>query len=162
MEFKDLEILLDKYFDGESTLEEEMQIKCFFKDQSNLPDELKQTKAMFDFFQKESAHKLEQELIFIKNTHKSKPDKTRKILYLITSVAASILLLFSIFTYINKPNSPKVYAYVNGKPIMDEELAKQETEKALLLVSKNLNEGSKSLKHLSTFSKAEDIVTHIE
>jgi len=45
---------------------------------------------------------------------------------------------------------------------MDKEQAKQEMEKALLLVSKNLNEGTKSLEHLSTFSKAEDIVTRID
>jgi len=98
MEFKDLQILLDKYFDGESTLEEEMQIKRFFKEQSNLPDELKRTKAMFDFFQKESSNKLEKELNFIKETQKTKPAKIQRIVYLITSIAASILLFFSVLT----------------------------------------------------------------
>ena len=162
MEFKDLQILLDKYFDGESTLEEDMQIKRFFRENSNLPDELKRTRAMFDFFQKESSNKLEKELNFIKETQKTKPAKIQRIVYLITSIAASILLFFSVLTYMNKTNEQKIYAYVNGKPVMDKEQAKQETEKALLLVSKNLNEGTKSLKYLSTFSKAEDIVTHID
>ena len=47
-----------------------------------------------------------------------------------------------------------VYAYINGKPVENQQLAYKEAQKALMMVSKNLNEGSKNVKHLSELDKA--------
>ena len=79
-------------------------------------------------------------------------------MYLFSGIAASIVLLISILTYSDNPEEQKVYAYINGKPIMNEQVAKMEAKRALLLVSSNFNQGTENLKHLSTFSKAEEIV----
>jgi len=158
MEFKDLELLLDKYFEGNSTLEEEKQIREFFRTNSDLPEKLVETKAMFEFFQNESVKQTELQLIQIANWKSVKSTNKRKIYYLISGIAASLLLLISILTYTDNSEEQKVYAYINGKPIMNEQVAKMEAKRALLLVSSNFNHGAENLNHLSTFSKAEELI----
>jgi len=160
MEFKDFELLLDKYFEGNSTLEEEKQIREFFRTNSDLPEKLVETKAMFEFFQNESEKQTELPLIQIANWKSVKSANKRKIYYLISGIAASLLLLISILTYTDNSEEQKVYAYINGKPIMNEQVAKMEAKRALLLVSSNFNQGAENLNHLSTFSKAEELVVN--
>jgi len=155
MEFKDLEILLEKYFDGETTLFEEQQIVKFFKNNTELPEKFKQTKAMFEFFKDEKESKADFEFA---PTENKKTTKTRRLYYQVSAIAASILIFISIFTYTDNLEEQKVYAYINGKPIMNEQVAIMEAKRALLLVSSNFNEGTESLKHLSSFNKAEMLV----
>ena len=155
MEFKDLEILLEKYFEGNTTLNEELQIKEFFKNNSDLPDNLMETRAMFQFFSKEKQEKTD--MVFpVKEKQKSA--RVRNLYYQVSAIAASILILISVITYTDNTEEQRVYAYINGKPIMDEQVAIIEAKRALLLVSSNLNEGTESLKHLSSFNKAEKLV----
>ena len=158
MEYKELEILLDNYFEGNTNLEEEQQIREFFRTNSDLPETLLGTKAMFELFQREAEKQTELSLIQIVNRQSAKSINQRKIYYLISGIAASIILLISILTYSDNFEEQKIYAYINGKPIMNEQVAKMEAKRALLLVSSNFNHGTKNLNHLSNFSKAEALV----
>ena len=154
MEFKNLELLLHKYFEGNTSLDEEQQIKEFFKNNKELPEKLLKTKAMFEFFQNEKEKQLEYQF----SPGKSKKTSIKKLYYQVSGIAASILILISIFIYTDNSEEQKIYAYINGKPIMNEQVAKMEAKRALLLVSSNFNQGTENLKHLSTFSKAETII----
>ena len=151
-----MKILLDKYFEGDTTLEEEQQIREFFRKNSDFSSKLVEIKEMFEFFNNESEKQLELE--FIPNEKKKSKKNLRMIYYLISGIAATILLLIGILTYTDNFEEQKVYAYINGKPIMSEQVAKMEAKRALLLVSSNFNQGTENLKHLSAFSKAEEIV----
>jgi hypothetical protein len=82
--------------------------------------------------------------------------KTRKII--LWAMAACIALLISVFVFNTERNEPEVYAYIDGKPITDKDVAMAETQKALLLISNKLNEGTSNLNHLKEFSKAEEIL----
>ena len=155
MEFKELEILLERYFDGKTTLAEEQQIKEFFKNSAELPQKMKETKAMFEFFQNEKEKQADFEFSPIKRKDKA---KIRKLYYQVSAIAASILILISIFTYTDNLEEQKVYAYINGKPIMNEQVAEMEAKRALMLVSSNFNQGAENLKHLSSFNRAETLV----
>ncbi|RLD64861.1 MAG: hypothetical protein DRI95_09930 [Bacteroidetes bacterium] len=158
MEYKELEILLDKYFEGNTTLEEEQKIREFFLKNSDLPAKLVKTKAMFEFFQKETEKRIELPLIQIVNRQSEKNTNRRKIYFLISGIAASILILISVFNFSDNSEEQKVYAYINGKPIINEQVAKMEAKRALLLVSSNFNHGAKNLNHLTSFSKAEELI----
>ena len=156
MEYKELEILLDKYFEGNTSLKEEQEIKDFFKNNSELPENLIETKAMFLFFQSEKEEQTELEFV---PTARRKPKKNlRKIYYQVSGIAASIILLISILTYSDNSEEQKIYAYINGKPIMNEQVAKMEAKRALLLVSSNFNHGTKNLNHFTSFSRAEELI----
>ena len=155
MEYKELESLLDKYFEGETTLVEEQQIVKFFEKNTELPEKYNQIKAMFEFFKAEKESKADFD---IESTTNKKTTKIRTLYYQLIAVAAIILIVISIFTNTDNSEEKKVYAYINGKPIMNEQVAEMEAKRALLLISSNFNQGTENLKHLSSFSKAEMLV----
>ncbi len=150
MEFKEIDNLLKKYFDGDSSLEEEALIWRFLKERKDLPIKYERIRSILAFYQSES-HKTSK-LTF--ETISAKKDKKRsigRIFYF--AVAASITLLFGILYFNNTADEKPVYAYINGEPIENQEIAYKEAQKALMLVSKNLNDGAQNVNHLSELNK---------
>ncbi|NWJ49737.1 MAG: hypothetical protein HXX14_02625 [Bacteroidetes bacterium] len=90
MNKKHIQDLLDKYFEGESSLSEEMELKDFFLKTSILPDEWKAYKKLFTYFENESAKRMP----VSKKAHHQKSFWWTIGLGLTT--AATILLLFTI------------------------------------------------------------------
>lgn len=155
MEYKDIDTLLEKYMACESSLEEEKQLRLYFQTKKEFPEKHLKFKYLFRYFEElskeKSAVKLEEIL------EKSKPSlKVKKII--IWAMAASIALLISVFVFNSSKTDQKVYAYINGKPVADKDVAIAEAQKALLLISNNLNEGTSNLNHLKAFNKAEEIL----
>jgi hypothetical protein len=89
------EDLLDKYYKGETTLEEEKALKAHFTNKENDSAE----KDIFGYFQNESfVPKDLEETIFAGLTEKQHKSKIPRIWLLsISSVAASIIIFFSIY-----------------------------------------------------------------
>ena len=89
------EDLLDKYYKGETSLEEEKTLKTHFNDEENDSAE----KDIFGYFQNESfVPKDLEETIFSGLTEKQHKSKILKIRLLsISSVAASIIIFLSIY-----------------------------------------------------------------
>jgi hypothetical protein len=74
-------------------------------------------------------------------------------------VAAAVLILIGAYLFLQKPYEPVAYAYINGIPITDKEMAIEETEKALTLVSEKLNQSTADLSHLSKLTDIKEIFT---
>lgn len=91
MNKKHIQDLLDKYFEGESSLSEEMELKAFFHQTSILPDEWKAYKNLFTYFENESSKKMPTS----KQAHQKK--NFWLIIGLGLTTAATILLLFTIY-----------------------------------------------------------------
>lgn len=51
MEFKKIEALLEKYLEGETSLEEEVVLKTYFKKEQNLPKEWIQYRQFFAYYE---------------------------------------------------------------------------------------------------------------
>ncbi len=90
MNKKHIQDLLDKYFEGDSSLSEEMELKEFFRKTAILPNEWKAYKNLFTYFENESTKKMPAS----KQAHHQK--KLWWIIGLGLSTAATILLLFTI------------------------------------------------------------------
>ena len=90
MELKNIEILLEKYFEGETSISEENELRKYFSSTEILPH-LKQYKPMFDYLSVAAAQKLED-----KGPVKS---KARKLTWL--SIAASIAVLVGVVSYVH-------------------------------------------------------------
>ena len=89
-----IDYLINKYFEGESTCEEERQIRLFFK-QENVPSHLEEYRDFFSFFDEESQlHATEIEEIAI--AHKPKRLTNRYFRYGMIGIAASLILTLSI------------------------------------------------------------------
>ncbi len=152
MKYQKLRQLIDKYFDGKTTLAEEHEIKNIFKSTKDLPADLQDLKPYFAYLVNASGEKSTRTLKFEEKKRKIIP---LRVLRYVAAAAAVILITFSIF----KQREEKiVYAYINGKAITDKELAKQEAIKALSEVSDNWNNGVKQLRHLDNFYKAENMI----
>jgi len=156
MEFKDIDKIIEKYLEGESTLEQEQLIREYFNNSTDVPEKHKQLAGLFNFYQKTKDEKSSLRLNDIVEKKKS-TIKTKRLVYL--GIAASIALFVSIFIFQNQQSEKHVYAYINGEPVENQEIVIAEAQKALLLISNNLNEGTHNLNHLKEFNKAEEIMS---
>lgn len=89
------EKLLNKYYKGETTLEEEKELKSFFSEQESDSSE----QDIFGYFEQESVIPTDlEESIFTNIENTTKKRKTiRMRLYSITSAAAVILIFLSVY-----------------------------------------------------------------
>lgn len=124
MELANIEKLLDKYLDAETTLQEEQTLQEYFTS-NNVAPHLQEYSMMFGYF------KQSKDETFTK-TIQLKPEKTKKN-WKWLSVAASVVLLFSVFM-----GNEEYKKYQQRKQFA-------QIKEALQLVSVNLNKGNDAL-----------------
>jgi len=141
MELANIEKLIEKYENAETSLQEEQVLKDYFQ-QDNIPVQLLEYKAMFSYFNESSAERFT----------KSIPLKTRKPYWKWASITAAAVLLVSIYT-INRPGD------ISVQERQEAEMAYQETQKAFQLISQNLNKGeSVAIAGLQEFQRTQNKV----
>ncbi len=148
MDIKELRRLLQKYYNGETTLKEEDTLKKYFVENPDIDEEFRAEKEQFVMFDKAKKQDVpvedfEKKLeILIDNQKVIYPDFRRnKVWIRIAAVAATGLIIFGVY------NSIK---YFTGKheysdTIEDPQLAYEETKKALSYISEKLNYGTREL-----------------
>ena len=137
----DIDSLLNKYFKGETSLEEERMLSAYFN-QENLPENLKEMAPIFTYIEDERvALEALQEIRNASPTliRKKKPILNRSF-YISIVAAASIIALFFLFSPgKSDSNMSESYAWINGKRITDKEEVKMFAEKSLENVSSDEN-----------------------
>lgn len=91
MNKKHIQDLLDKYFEGETSLKEEKELRNFFRKTALLPEEWQSYKQMFAFFEAEGLKTM---------PTKENVQNKKNIFWMIVtgiSIAASVLILLTIF-----------------------------------------------------------------
>lgn len=140
MELSNIELLLDKYFDAETTLAEEQQLKAYFASE-NVAPHLEQYRDMFGYFTAQDNAAYSKPLVF-----EQQRDYRKWI-----SVAASVVLLAGMVTWFSvtgdAPNQQELGTYDNP------EQAFQETQKALNMLSKNVNVGVEGMSYIGEYEK---------
>ena len=167
MDLQKIEKLLQKYYNGETSLEEEEVLRTFFSSR-DVPDHLEAEKELFSYYYSQSRDEaanpgLEEKILdairIEGSRYRMQPVKKR--LYLFTSIAASFLILLGSYFLITGKNgigfSFKKYEDTYESP----ELAYLETKKTLLLISEKFNLGTKELQTLSTFDKVAKELSNI-
>lgn len=143
MELDRIEILLEKYFEGETSIAEENELKVYFSSQ-DVAQHLEHYRAMFGYFSSAKEQKFEQQIPL--------KSKRQKVAWL--SVAASIVILLGMFTFynlnINQNEDLGTYD--------DPEKAFEETQKALNLLSKNVNVGIESMQYMQEYQESTDLI----
>ncbi len=153
MNFRRIENLLERYFDGNTSLEEERILKDFFQGE-DIPPHLIALKDSFNYFSKEyNTDELDasfDQKILSQINHfdiSNKRQERKRTFYYISGVAASLLIIISIFTNFN-PFTNKL-----SETLENPEAAYQETRKALLFVSGALNKGVKPIDKMAKFEE---------
>ena len=152
MDYNKADKLLDKYFAGDTSLEEEKWLQEYFNSEVKIPQDQVYAAELFRFFGREAATEyLENERPAVRYRRGSMVN--------VASIAAAILILIAALIFLQKSAEPVAYAYINGFPITDKETAMQETEKTLALVSEKLNQSTADLSHLSRLTDIKEKFT---
>lgn len=139
----DIDSLLNKYFEGETTLEEEHTLRAYFN-QENLPEHLKELAPMFTYIDDErvvlEALKEIRDVSPALTVTKKKKSIFNRSFYISAVAAACITAVFFLFSpEKNNSNGKNSYAWINGKLITDKKEIKMFAEKSLDNVSSNEN-----------------------
>jgi len=163
MTIKEVYILMEKYFDGSTSLEEEKKLRNFFSNSSNnLPDDLKNYKMLFSRNDSETIPVLDSN--FTEDMwNKMNPNKPKSKVVSFNAfkrvliAAASIILIISVYQWYSKPPNKQFTAAHNQK-----EMTKQEaflaTKQVLVFVSVKLNEGRQPMKNIGCFHKFQNVI----
>ena len=128
MELSKIEKLIEKYLNAETSIKEEAFLREYFLTE-NVPEHLEEYKSLFEYYTNSKNER------YTKTIHlKSKKQKWAWL-----SIAASIVLLFS------------VYSIYQGNQNRKAEQIFAETQKALDLLSINLNKGNVAVVKLQQF-----------
>lgn len=127
-----IEKLLEKYFEAETSLQEEEQLKVYFSSGKVAPH-LEQYASLFGYFE-QSKREPSPEIVF------KKPSKTGYIRWM--SVAAVLIIGFSVY-----------FNYQQKRQEKQAELAYQQAKEALEMLSENFNNGAKEMAYLEVFEQ---------
>lgn len=145
MALDSIENLIDKYFEGETSIAEENELKVYFSS-TDVAQHLKQYQTIFGYFSQAKEQQFTQEI----------PLQTKKrnvVLWL--SIAASVVVMLGVGTMMYL-NNDKEEQFVACTPEDNPELALQQTEKALALVSEHLNTGIESVSYINEYEQSKN------
>lgn len=150
MEWNKIEILLEKYFQGETSIAEEKELTNYFSSQ-NVAQHLEHYKLLFGYFPLAKEQKSLQETPLILNTR----EKKRNFAWL--SIAASVVVLLGIGTYGYFNYDKAVYNRDLGT-YDDPQIAFRETQKALSQLSNHVNVGIESVQYIQEFNNSKNLI----
>ncbi|HVI43327.1 MAG TPA: hypothetical protein VM802_00590 [Chitinophaga sp.] len=159
MEYKKISALLEKYWEGETSLEEEALLRRFFSTaHPDMPDDLKEAMPLFQFFHEEEVTVYE-----LPPLKEFPPAPEMKVVTMSPlqhwMKYAAVLLMAIGIGYAMKQQQRQervVAAAWQHGDIEDPQRAFDETKKALQLLARNLNKGTDKMQKLSYFNEATD------
>lgn len=165
MNSKDIKKLIDAFYEGETSVEEEKIIFDYFLNES-IEEDMKEEQAFFLSLSQsvkpirvpESLEsKLSSLIDDLNDKEKKKKSKIHNIWIGIASTAACVIIILSIGLQLNQ-NKNEQMAIEAKDTFNDPNEAYKEVEKALLLVSNNMNKGIDQLSVISNnIDKTSDI-----
>lgn len=146
MELDRIEILIEKYFDGETSIAEENKLQRYFSS-SDVAQHLEQYIPVFGYFSQAKTQEF---------THKLplQSKKRKNVAWL--SIAASFVILSGIATFIYTNEKPTVQGDLGTYD--DPQIALAETQKALTLVSQKINVGIGSVSYVDEYEQSKNKV----
>ena len=150
-----IEILLEKYFEAETSIAEEQELKDYFNS-SDVAPLLEQYKPLFDY----AVQAKQEQFSFaafgfqpqVQATIPLNTIKRKSAVWF--SVAASVVVLLGIGLFtLNHYNQQKSEDYGTYS---DPEIAFRETQKALAMISESVNKGIGSMNYLNEFEQSKN------
>jgi hypothetical protein len=140
-----IENLINKYFEGETSIAEEKELNVYFSS-FDVAQHLKQYQPIFGYFSKASTEQF---------TAKIPLQTKRRNFVAWLSIAASVVVLLGVGTLIYL-DSNKASQFVNCNSEDNPEKVMQETQKALALVSEKLNTGIESVSYINEYESTKN------
>jgi len=147
METEEIKKLLERYYNAETSEEEELILREFFK-QDNVPELFIREKEIFNYYDRftgsgEPSEDFEQRIIeSIGQAAQAAPglkiSSSRRIFVTLSSIAAGLIILIVTYFFLEQNNKPR-------DTYSDPEIAYAETMRILTNVSVKLNKGTQAL-----------------
>jgi len=155
MDSKHIEKLLEKYWNCDTSLEEEQQLREYFRGQ--VPESLKDTADLFRYFEAQQKETLSSPGFDagIKHQIKQRPQGKTLNLYTIARIAAGLLVVVAA-TYFVRQEVRKAYTQEEADTYSDPKLALEETKRALMMISKGFNKAQREAGKINVFNEAEE------
>ena len=150
--------LLKKYWSCETSLEEEAELREIFKG-GNVPDELKETTLLFQYFEENKKKSLNdisfEGRVMEKIDSPAKRGHISKLVYNSMRIAAGLVVVLAatwfIRNEIRSSNPPEVVDTYD-----DPKVAFEETKKALMMISKSFGTAEEHAKKINLFNEAQE------
>ena len=139
-----IEKLVEKYFEAETSIAEEKELKDYFAS-SDVAQHLEQYKPIFGYVVQAKQEQFTATLPL-------KTSKRKSVVWLSIAASVAVLLGVSLFTF-NHYNQPKSN---DLGTINDPEVAFRETQKALAMISEHVNTGIKSMRYLNEYEQSKN------
>ena len=165
MEFNKIRELLDRYWDGASTLEEEEELRSFFsKEHPHLPADLKEAQALFGYFAAEAdipVPEFPEIATLIAQAPPSGKSVVRTMVWHHWMKYAAVVLMavgigYGARQFTSRHDGVLAERSIDADTYEDPKEAFATTQKALALLSRNLNKGTAQVQKLSYFNEATD------
>jgi hypothetical protein len=159
MDSKRIEELLNRYWSCESSLEEEQQLREYFR-AGNYPEQLKETAALFIYFEAHKKKSINDETFDTQVVGKIKSPPKGKMASLLQNsmrIAAGITVLIVAFVLVKneiRKTTPQEVVDTYDDP----RLAFEETKKALMMISKSFGTAEQEARKINMFNEAREEV----
>ncbi|MGC3943902.1 MAG: hypothetical protein QM762_05085 [Chryseolinea sp.] len=158
MDSSKLQHLLQKYWDGDTTLEEEQLLKDYFQS-SEVSDEMRDVAAMFQYFNQAKKNSLNDisfdRTLIDKVSGKPQEGRVRNLLFNSMRIAAGVVVVMAATWFIRneiRQSTPQEAVDTYDDP----KLAFEETKKALMMISKSFGTAEEQAKKINLFNEAQE------
>jgi hypothetical protein len=162
MDSNRIDELLNRYWNCETSIEEEQQLKEYFRGKQ-IPEQLKETAALFQYFDDQKKKTIADPSFdsqVLKSAERPKQGKMIKLVYNSMRIAAGIAVLLVAIWFVRneiRETTPMPVA-TEEDTIDDPKLAFEETKKALMMISKSFASAEEKAKKINMFNEAQEQV----
>lgn len=160
MNTREIEILLEKYFEAKTSKEEENLLKQFFLS-GDVPAHLKHCIPLFHFAKSEqqlvAKTDFEADLMNRMEQGRSNSYNSRRLWYVASGIAAAVLLLLTILTETRQVSTVADRAYTPEEI----QLAYLQTKEVLSFASGKINQGASSLSNVSKINSGTSAIDQL-
>lgn len=161
MDSKKIEELLQRYWDCETSLEEEKQLQEYFRNE-NVPEQWKETAALFHYFEQQKNKAVNPQFDKSVLTQLKKPKgKVTNLVQTSLRIAAGVAVLIAAVFFVRQ-EIRKNDTVVMEDTFDDPQKALEETKKALLMISKGFGSAEKQAKKINLINEAQDKIQNKE
>lgn len=158
MELLEYKILLEKYYEGTSSIEEEKELSVFLQSYRGDDVEFRQASLLFDTLNKDNRQTVNIDFDLL--VSKGPNFALARFYKVVGGIAASLVIGLSLLFLLNTNKSPIVYAYINGQPITNKQIAIDHSKQALAIISSELNRGTNNLNYINNINKPTELLTN--
>ncbi|RYF97675.1 MAG: hypothetical protein EOO02_20435 [Chitinophagaceae bacterium] len=152
--------LLERYWQAETTVQEEAELKEYFKEYVKENEELNDDEAIpfFKYVEEETNVVLPDDFNEQLQSTILKKGRPVRFIYPLLKIAAVLLIAFSVIYFFVPNRKPQTIAFNEADTFDDPQQAYLETRRALLLISNHLNAGKDYIDEVGKLNKAEELI----